>query len=39
MKHAKMHAMDAHGMKEIPTEVAEKIKAAIKSVQVDVPKA
>jgi predicted small metal-binding protein len=39
MKHAKMHAMDAHGMKEMPPEVAEKIKAAIKSVQVDVPKA
>jgi predicted small metal-binding protein len=36
MEHAKMHALKAHGMKEIPPEMAEKIKANIRSVSVDV---
>jgi len=36
MEHAKMHALKAHGMMEIPSEMAEKIKANIRSVSVDV---
>ena len=38
MEHAKMHASKAHGMKEIPSDLAKKIKASIKSVPVDVSK-
>jgi predicted small metal-binding protein len=38
MAHARMHAAEAHGMKEIPPDVAGKIKANIKSVSVDIPK-
>ena len=38
LAHAKMHAAEAHGMKEVPPEVAAKIKASIKSVSVDIPK-
>ncbi|MGA9099764.1 MAG: DUF1059 domain-containing protein [Methanotrichaceae archaeon] len=38
MEHAKMHASKAHGMKEIPPDVAKKIKASIKSVPVDISK-
>jgi predicted small metal-binding protein len=38
MEHAKMHASKAHGIKEVPTDLAKKIKASIKSVSVDVSK-
>jgi predicted small metal-binding protein len=37
MEHAKVHAMKAHGMKEIWPETEKKIKSSIKSVLVDVP--
>ncbi len=37
MEHVKMHATEAHGMKEIWPETEKKIKANIKSVSVDVP--
>jgi len=37
MGHAKMHAEEAHGMKEIWPETERKIKANIKSKSVDVP--
>jgi len=38
MEHAKMHASKTHGMKEVPADLAKKIKASIKSVPVDVSK-
>jgi predicted small metal-binding protein len=37
MKHAKAHAAEAHGLKEISADTEKKIKAAIKTVSVDVP--
>ncbi len=37
MKHAKTHAAEAHGLKEISADTEKKIKAAIKTVSVDVP--
>ena len=37
MKHARLHAAEAHGMKEVPPDLANKIKANIKTVTVDVP--
>ncbi len=37
MEHAKVHAMKAHGMKEMWPETEKKIKSSIKSVSVDVP--
>ena len=37
MEHAKAHAAKAHSLKEISPNTEKKIKAAIKSVSVDVP--
>jgi predicted small metal-binding protein len=37
MKHAKTHAAEAHGLKEISADTEKKIKAAIKTALVDVP--
>jgi predicted small metal-binding protein len=37
MKHAKAHAAEAHNLKEISADTEKKIKAAIKTVSVDVP--
>jgi len=37
MKHAKTHAAEAHGLKEISADTEKKIKAAIKTVSTDVP--
>ncbi|MCJ7443148.1 MAG: DUF1059 domain-containing protein [Methanotrichaceae archaeon] len=37
MKHAKTHATEAHGLKEISANTEKKIKEAIKTVSVDVP--
>jgi len=37
MKHAKIHAAEAHGLKEISENTEKKIKAAIKTVSTDVP--
>jgi predicted small metal-binding protein len=37
MKHAKTHAAEAHGLKEISADTEKKIKAAIKTVSADVP--
>ncbi len=37
MKHAKTHAAEAHGLKEISSNTEKKIKENIKPVSVDVP--
>jgi predicted small metal-binding protein len=37
MKHAKTHAAEAHGLKEISANTEKKINAAIKTVSIDVP--
>jgi predicted small metal-binding protein len=37
MKHAKTHAAEAHGLKEISTDTEKKIKATIKTVSSEVP--
>jgi predicted small metal-binding protein len=37
MKHAKLHAAEAHGRKEISPDIERKFKDAIKTVLVDVP--
>ena len=37
MKHAKTHAAEAHGLKEISANTEKKIKDNIKTVSVDVP--
>jgi predicted small metal-binding protein len=37
MEHAKLHATKVHGFKEIWPETEKKIKAAIKTVSVDMP--
>jgi predicted small metal-binding protein len=37
MKHAKTHAAEAHGLKEISADTEKKIKAAVKTVSTDVP--
>lgn len=37
MKHAKTHAAEAHGLKKISADTEKKIKAAIKTVSLDVP--
>jgi predicted small metal-binding protein len=37
MKHAKTHAAEAHGLKEISANTERRIKENIKSVSVDVP--
>jgi predicted small metal-binding protein len=37
MKHAKTHAAEAHGLKEISANTEKKIKDSIKTVSVDVP--
>ncbi len=36
MEHAKVHATRAHGLKEVSSDTEKKIKAAIKTVSVDV---
>ena len=38
MEHAKLHATKAHGFRGTWSEAEKKIKAAIKTVSVDVPK-
>ena len=35
MKHAKLHAADAHGFKDVPKEMADNIRSKIKTVKVD----
>ena len=37
MKHAKTHAAEAHGLKEISANTEKKVKDSIKTVSVDVP--
>jgi len=37
MKHAKTHASESHGLKEISANTEKKIKDNIKTVSVDVP--
>jgi len=37
MKHAKTHAGEAHGLKEISADTEKKIKASIKTVSAEVP--
>ena len=37
MEHMKLHAKEAHGMKEVKPDLTKKIKASIKSVSLDVP--
>ena len=37
LKHAKTHATEVHGLKEISSNTEKKIKESIKTVSVDVP--
>ncbi len=37
VEHAKVHAARAHGLKEVSPDTEKKIKAAIKTVSIDIP--